>query len=142
MHTRPALLLTACLLLTGVLPTRAASDIPDLRGVWNSVEHEGITTGSRHFPKDTPGPHFVSGRFTLDITAQEGRRFTGSKRSDRHEETVMGIIAYDGATVRILEDEGDFTGRLLPDGSLELLYAHTAGTSKGLGIARYVRQAK
>lgn len=140
MHARRLLFLAVCLaLLAG--PARAA-DIPDLRGLWKSAEHEGITTGSRHFPKDTPGPHFVSGAFTLDITRQEGRRFVGVKRSERHNEAVMGVIGYDGTTVHILEDEGQFTGRLLPDGSLELIYSHDAGPSKGIGIARYVRRPK
>ena len=136
---RLLLLLVCCLLLAG--PARAA-DIPDLRGVWKSVEHEGITTGSRHFPKDNPGPHFVNGVFTLEITRQEGHRFVGVKSSERHKEAVMGVIGYDGTTLRILEDEGQFTGRLLPDGSLELFYSHDSGASKGLGLARYVRQPK
>jgi len=131
--------LACCLLLAGLA---RAADIPDMRGVWKSVEHEGITTGSRHFPKDNPGPHFVAGEFTLDVARQEGHRFVGVKSSARHKEAVMGVIGYDGTTVRILEDEGQFTGRLLPDGSLELFYSHDAGASKGLGIARYVRQTK
>ena len=119
-----------------------AADIPDLRGLWKSAEHEGITTGSRHFPKDNPGPHFVNGTFTLEVTRQEGHRFVGVKGSAHHKEAIMGVVGYDGTTVRILEDEGQFTGRLLPDGSLELFYSHEAGASKGLGLARYVRQPK
>ena len=134
---RLLLLLASCLLLSG--PAQAA-DVPDLRGVWKSVEHEGITTGSRHFPKDNPGPHFVNGVFTLDVTRQEGHRFVGVKSSAHHKEAVMGVIGYDGTSVHILEDEGQFTGRLLPDGSLELFYSHDAGPSKGIGVARYVRQ--
>ena len=128
-----------CLALAG--PAFAA-DVPDLRGVWKSVEHEGVTTGSRHFPKDTPGPHFVSGEFTLDINRQEGRRFVGVKSSARHKEAVMGVVGFDGTSVHILEDEGQFTGRLLPDGSLELFYSHDVGASKGIGITRYVREKK
>lgn len=140
MYARLLFLLTACLLLaTG--PAKAA-DIPNLLGVWGSTDHEGITTGSRHFPHDTPGPHFVSGQFTLTINRQEGRRFTGVKASGKHEEKIMGVIGYDGTTVHILEDEGQFTGHLLPDGSLELIYSHDVGPSKGIGIARYVRQPK
>ena len=131
--------LVCCLLLAG--PVRAA-DVPDLRGVWKSAENEGITTGSRHFPKDTPGPQFVSGAFTLDINRQEGRRFIGVKSSARHKEAVMGVVGFDGTSVHILEDEGQFTGRLLPDGSLELFYSHDVGASKAIGVTRYVREEK
>ena len=140
MNPRLPLLLTVCLLLAAG-PARAA-DIPDLLGVWTSTDHEGITTGSRHFPHDSPGPHFVSGQFTLTIARQEGRRFTGVKASGKHRENVMGVLGYDGTSVHILEDEGAFTGRLLPDGSLELIYTHDVGPSKAIGITRYVRQAK
>lgn len=134
-------ILALALILSVAVPARAA-DIPDLRGLWNSTAHEGITTGSRHFPKNEAGPHFVSGTFAMDITRQEGRRFTGVKRSGNHEERLMGVIGYDGTTVHILEDEGTFHGRLLPDGSLELVYSHDAGASKGIGIALYVRQPR
>lgn len=118
----------------------AGPAIPDMRGVWRTTDHEGITTGSRHFLQDKATPRFVTGRFTMDITEQQGRRFLGVKRSANHAEHLMGVIGYDGATLEILEDEGLFRGRLLPDGSMELLYFHDSGTSKGVGVARYVRE--
>jgi hypothetical protein len=119
-----------------------AGDIPDLRGLWRTTAHEGITTGSRHFPKADAAPQYVSGQFTMEITEQDGRRFMGVKRSSRHEERFMGVIGYDGATVHILEDEGTFHGRLLPDGTMELIYSHDAGPSKAIGIALYARVPK
>lgn len=142
MRVRPLPLAAALIVVLLVAVTVQAQTVPDLVGVWKSVAHEGITTGSRHFPKNDPGPHFVSSQFVLHIERQEGRRFVGVKSSQHHKETVMGVIAYDGTTIHILEDEGSFAGKLLPDGSLELIYSHDAGPSKGIGIARYVRESK
>ncbi|BAH74120.1 hypothetical protein [Solidesulfovibrio magneticus] len=141
---RIRLLPLATVLVVVLLAAAAAQAqaVPDLVGTWKSVAHEGITTGSRHFPKNDSGPHFVSSQFVLHIERQEGRRFVGVKSSPHHKETVMGVIGYDGSTIHILEDEGSFTGKLLPDGSLELVYSHDVGASKGIGIARYVREAK
>ena len=144
MRIRPLPLAAVLLvvLLAAVAAQAQAQTVPDLVGVWKSVAHEGLTTGSRHFPKNDPGPHFVSSQFALHIERQEGRRFVGVKSSPHHKETVMGVIGYDGSTIHILEEEGSFAGKLLPDGSLELIYSHDAGPSKGIGIARYVREGK
>ena len=57
----------------------------------------------------------------------------------------QGLDPYSAMTSDVYQDffsEGSFTGKLLPDGSLELVYSHDAGPSKGIGIARYVREAK
>ena len=142
MRVRPRSFFAALIVVLLAAAAVQAQTVPDLVGVWKSVAHEGVTTGSRHFPKSDPGPHFVSSQFTLHIERQEGRRFVGVKSSQHHKETVMGVIAYDDSTIHILEDEGSFTGKLLPDGSLELIYSHDAGPSKGIGIARYVREGK
>lgn len=141
MRVRP-LSLFAALVIVLLAVAAQAQAVPDLVGTWKSVAHEGITTGSRHFPKSEPGPHFVSSQFALHIERQEGRRFVGVKSSPHHKETVMGVIGYDGSTIHILEEEGSFTGKLLSDGSLELVYSHDVGPSKGIGIARYVRESK
>ena len=117
-----------------------AADIPDLRGVWRTTDHEGITTGSRHFPQADQEPRFVKGAFVMEITRQEGRRFLGVKKSAKQQERIMGLVAYDNVTVHILEEEGAFHGRLLPDGSLELIYSHDAGGRQAIGIARYVKE--
>ncbi len=142
MRVRPLPFFAALILGLLAAVVAQAQAVPDLVGAWKSVAHEGITTGSRHFPKNDPGPHFVSGAFVLRIERQEGRRFIGVKSSEHHQENFMGVIGYDGATIHIIEDEGGFTGKLLPDGSLELVYSHDAGPSKGIGIARYVREGK
>ena len=128
--------------LTAFAAPALAGDIPDLRGAWRTTDHEGISTGSKHFPSADGKPRFVKAQFTMEIAEQDGRRFIGVKRSPKHEERIMGIIAYDNVTVHILEDEGAFHGRLLPDGSMELIYSHDSGASKGIGIARYVREGK
>jgi len=120
--------------------TAQAADVPDMRGVWRTSAHEGITTGSRHFPQANQEPRFVSGEFTMEITAQEGRRFLGVKKSANHAEKIMGLVAYDNVTVHILEQEGNFHGRLLPDGSMELVYSHDSGGRQAIGIALYIRQ--
>ena len=142
MRVRPLSLFAALTFVLLAAMAAKAQTVPDLVGTWKSVAHEGVTTGSRHFPKSDPGPHFVASQFVLRIERQEGRRFVGVKSSERHKEAVMGVIGYDGSTIHILEEEGSFTGKLLPDGSLELVYSHDAGPSKGIGIARYVREAK
>ena len=141
MRVRPLSLFAALMLVLLAVAVQAQT-VPNLVGTWKSVAHEGITTGSRHFPKSEPGPHFVSSQFALHIERQEGRRFVGVKSSPHHKETVMGVIGYDGSTIHILEEEGSFTGKLLSDGSLELVYSHDVGPSKGIGIARYVRESK
>lgn len=119
-----------------------AAGPPDLRGVWRTTDHEGITTGSRHFPQADKEPRFVTGQFAMEIMSQEGRRFLGVKKSAKHQEKIMGLVAYDNVTVHILEEEGNFHGRLLPDGSMELIYSHDADGRQAIGIARYVRQAQ
>ncbi|WP_300157666.1 hypothetical protein [Solidesulfovibrio sp.] len=131
--------LSALLLLVCAAQARA-DDAPDMRGVWRTVAHEGITTGSRHFPQPDMEPRFVKSEFTMEITRQEGRRFLGVKKSAKHEERIMGLVAYDNVTVHILEEEGSFHGRLLPDGSMELVYSHDSGGRQAIGIALYVRQ--
>ncbi|MEA4858807.1 MAG: hypothetical protein AAGU21_17195 [Solidesulfovibrio sp.] len=135
---RPILCCMLALLLLAA--TAQAADVPDMRGVWRTSAHEGITTGSRHFPQANQEPRFVSGEFTMEITAQEGRRFLGVKKSANHAEKIMGLVAYDNVTVHILEQEGNFHGRLLPDGSMELVYSHDSGGRQAIGIALYIRQ--
>ncbi|WP_428562132.1 MAG: hypothetical protein ACP59X_20595 [Solidesulfovibrio sp. DCME] len=134
--------LALCCTLAWLLCATAApaADVPDMRGTWRTTAHEGITTGSRHFPQADQAPRFVSGEFAMEITAQEGRRFLGVKKSAKHQEKIMGLVAYDNVTVHILEEEGNFHGRLLPDGSMELVYSHDAGGRQAIGIALYVKQ--
>src|SRR4051812_2494861 len=99
-----------------VAQTPAQGSIPDLRGTWKG-ESESVVFGAGAHPHHGGAPRedatlFTSKPFTMTIDKQDGRRFSGTFSSERHSETLIGVVSRSG-TIFMVDDDGMTSGRCL-----------------------------
>src|SRR3954454_22862198 len=113
--------------------TPAQGSIPDLRGTWKG-ESETVVFGAGDHPHHGRGPRedatrFTSKTFTMTIDKQDGRRFTGTFSSERHSETLIGVVSRSG-TIFMVDDDGYNVATLLAPNRLEICYLHLSAASR------------
>src|SRR5215208_4322404 len=87
----------------------AQGSIPDLRGTWKG-ESESVVFGAGDDQHHRSGPRvdatrLTSKSFTMTIDKQDGRRFSGAFSSERHTETIIGVVARSG-TIFMVDNDG------------------------------------
>jgi len=105
--------------------TPVQGSIPDLRGTWKG-ESESVVFGPGDHPHHGSGPRenatrFTSQPFTMTIDKQDGRRFSGTFSSERHTETVIGVVSRSGR-IFMVDDDGYDVATLLGPNRLEMCY--------------------
>ncbi len=107
-------------------PTPSAPAIPDLTGNWS-----GISTGYLY----QSGYRAFSEPFTMEVTSQEGRLFTGVLSFPRvngtaETKTLAGVLGEDGKTITDIEYPSGFSdGVLLSADEIELIFRDEASPS-------------
>lgn len=129
----------------------AQSTIPNIVGLWDSVEDSGAIYGGRMWDEAT-------GDVEIEITEQTGHAFIGTLRwsfpqaddprthdgteiSNQSSEDLLGVFTGDGASFVIVEhpDAGIMFGRVLDNNRLEIVYAES-GEHAAVNRAVYQRQ--
>ena len=116
------LALAAVLAALASAPVAAQGGFPNLVGTWKGdSESIVLSGGNTHHPGKSREPRMSNVPFTLVIDKQDGRRFSGTFSSARHKETVIAVIARNGA-IYLVDDDGYSFGTLLSPNRLELCY--------------------
>lgn len=129
----------------------AQSTVPNITGVWHTVESSGAVYGGQMWDE-------ASGEVDIEITEQMGYAFTGHLHwsfpdvenprthdgaavSNQSSEDLLGVFSGDGASFVIAEhpDTGVMFGRVLDDNRLEIIYAES-GEYAIVGRSVYQRQ--
>lgn len=129
----------------------AQSTIPNIVGLWDSVEDSGAIYGGQMWDEAT-------GDVEIEITGQTGHAFTGTlswsfpqaddprthdgtEISNESSEDLLGVFTGDGASFVIVEhpDAGIMFGRVLDDNRLEIIYAES-GEHAAVNRAVYHRR--
>ena len=123
--------------------TPAQGSIPDLRGTWKG-ESESVVFGAGAHPHHGSGPRedatrFTSQPFTMTIDKQDGRRFSGTFSSERHTETVIGVVSRKG-TIFMVDDDGYDVATMLGPNRLEMCYLHLSAASRVASCTEFTKQ--
>lgn len=137
------LVLVAGLMSAPVLAqTPAQGAIPDLRGTWKG-ESESVVFGAGDHPHHGSGPQdatrSTSQPFTMTIDKQDGRRFSGTFSSERHTETVIGVVSRSGR-IFMVDDDGYDVATLLGPNLLEMCYLHLSAASRVASCTEFTKQ--
>jgi hypothetical protein len=73
------------------------------------------------------------------IDQQDGRRFSGTFASDRHRETLIGVVARSG-TIFIVDDDGYNLATLFAPNRLEMCYLHLSAGSRAASCTAFTKQ--
>ena len=122
-------------------PAAAQSTIPDLRGTWKGASESIVMAGANpHHPAaKTPEPRMSSVPFTLTVDKQDGRRFSGTFSSPKHNEKVVAVVSRSGA-IYLADDDGYTTGTLLAPNRLELCYLMSKAASRVASCVELTKQ--
>jgi hypothetical protein len=123
--------------------TPAQGSIPDLRGTWKG-ESESVVFGAGDHTHHGSDPRenatrFTSKTFTMTIDKQDGRRFSGTFSSERHTETVIGVVSRSG-TIFMVDDDGYDVATLLAPNRLEMCYLHLSAASRVASCTEFTKQ--
>jgi hypothetical protein len=123
--------------------TPAQGSIPDLRGTWKG-ESESVVFGAGDHQHHGSGPRedatrFTSQPFTMTIDKQDGRRFSGTFSSERHTETVIGVVSRSGR-IFMVDDDGYDVATLLAPNRLEMCYLHLSAASRVASCTEFTKQ--
>jgi hypothetical protein len=134
---------TALLSAPALGQTSAQDSIPDLRGTWKG-QSESVVFGAGAHPHHRSGSHegatrFTSQTFTMTIDQQDGRRFSGTFASDRHRETLVGVVSRSG-TIFIVDDDGYNLATLFAPNRLEMCYLHLSAASRAASCTEFTKQ--
>ncbi len=136
----------AAALITMAAATAAhAAETPDLRGAWIEID-DGASVVRRggpfeHFDRSGDDASFVNpGRFTLTVERQEAAAFAGTWASTARTDPMVGVVARDGRTLMLADDNGPMQGRILDDGDLEICRA-LADATRMMATCRVLRRA-
>jgi len=123
------------------MPAAAQTTAPDLRGTWKG-ESETIVLGSgnpHHAAPSSPEPRLSNVGFTLTITRQDGRRFSGSFSSARSTDALIGVVSRSG-TIFVVDDDGYTVGTMLAPNRMELCYLHLSASTRLASCVELTKQ--
>jgi hypothetical protein len=116
------LALAAVLAALASTPAAAQANFPNLVGTWKGTsESVVLPAGNEHHREKGKGPLMSSVPFTMVIEKQDGRRLYGTFASAKHKETVIAVIAANGA-IYMVDDDGYSVGNMITPTKLELCY--------------------
>ena len=103
-----------------------AQDVPDLKGTWvQTGDRSGnVRRGNRweHGAPPTDGEAAFGDplTWTLTVERQEGAAFAGTWASQNRADPMVGVVAADGRTLHLADDNGPMHGELLGPDRMEI----------------------
>ena len=133
MRMIPTLLATAvlCVGLAG-MATAQNNEIPNLIGTWKGKTLAVHIGANPYRVAEGNGVQFPTNEieFTYTITEQHDKRFAGKMSGGKFEETIIGMLAPDGHTADMLDDDGQYSMTLVDPNTIDMCYHHLYPTSK------------
>jgi len=128
------MLLTSAVLCVGFSVSGIAQDkeIPNLVGTWKGkalAVHIGATP---YRGADGDAVQFSPNEieYTYEITQQQDTRFAGKMSGGKFQETIIGMLSPDGNTAMMLDDDGQYSMKLIDPNTIDMCYTHLYPTSK------------
>jgi hypothetical protein len=115
----------------------AADQIPDIKGKWVGKTHSIVAGVAPHWPSNRgtfERPGLFEKDLTIEVTAQEGRRFWGMQTftgsGENTQEPMIGeLTGKDNKTVVLVDRDGYLDGQLIDDNTLSFCYKQAGGQS-------------
>jgi hypothetical protein len=122
----------------------AQDNWPDVKGVWTWTSSSIVLGAEKHHPaavkQETPRYREVN--FTLRITEQKDRRFSGTAESEHYRETVIGAFANNKKQVLMADSDGYFDATLIDANTMDCCYRHVAPGSTVVACSVMKRESK
>jgi hypothetical protein len=130
MYTKIGIVWMACVFaLTIFAGCAVAQDKwPDIKGVWTMTSSSIVLGAEKHHPAAVKQetPRYREVKFTLRITEQKDRRFSGTIESQHYKETVIGAFANNQKQVLMADSDGYFDATLIDANTMDYCYRHIA----------------
>ncbi len=99
---------------------------PDMKGVWSMTSSSVVMGGEKHHPGkvEQGSVRYREVKFTLRVTEQKDRRFSGIVESEHHKETFIGVIANNQQQILMADSDGYFDGTLVDANTVDYCYRH------------------
>ncbi|MBL8908007.1 MAG: hypothetical protein JNM20_15140 [Rhizobiales bacterium] len=127
-------LLASAVICAGLTGTAVAQEkeIPNLVGVWKGKTLAVHIGANPYRVADGNGVQFPTNEieFTYDITEQHDKRFAGKSSGGKFSETIIGMLAPDGHTAVMLDDDGQYAMTLVDPNTIDMCYHHLYPTTK------------
>ena len=122
----------------------AQENWPDMKGVWTMTSSSIVLGAEKHHPgtikQETPRYREVN--FTLRITDQKDRRFSGTVESEKYKETVIGTVANNRKQVLMADTDGYFDATFIDANTMDYCYRHIAAGSTVVACSVMMRERK
>jgi hypothetical protein len=108
--------------LATAVPALAQDSPPNIVGTWIGTFTGGVRGGGGQLAATTrKGTYVQPGdkTYTLTISEQVGRGFTGTWGADFGSEEIQGVIRLDNTTILTVDTDSTQTGTLLSDTEME-----------------------
>jgi hypothetical protein len=99
---------------------------PDMKGVWTMTSSSVVIGGEKHHPGkvEQSKARYREVKFTLRVTEQQDRRFSGTVESEHHTETLIGVFANNQKQVLMADSDGYFDGTVIDANTIDYCYRH------------------
>jgi len=127
-------LVSSAALCVGFAASGVAQDneIPNMVGAWKGKTLAVHIGANPYRVADGKGVQFPTNEieFTYNITEQHDKRFAGNMTGGKFEETIIGMLAPDGHTAVMVDDDGQYSMTLVDPNTIDMCYHHVYPTSK------------
>jgi len=115
-----------------------------MKGVWSMTSSSVVIGAEKHHPgKVKQGtPRYRDINFTLRITEQKDRRFSGTVESEHYKETVIGVFANNRKQILMADSDGYFDATLIDANTIDYCYRHNSSGSTVVACSVMKRESK
>jgi hypothetical protein len=137
-----ATVLFALLIVAG--DVRAQAAWPNMVGVWTMTSSTVVIGSEKHHPGtvEQSKPRYREVKFTLHITEQKDRRFSGTVKSENYTETVIGVFANNQKQILMADSDGYFDATLVDADTVDYCYRHITPNSAVVACSVMKRESK
>jgi len=116
----------------------------DMKGVWSMTSSSVVIGAEKHHPGKVKQekPRYRDINFTLRITEQKDRRFSGTVESEHYKETVIGVFANNRKQILMADSDGYFDATLIDANTIDYCYRHISSGSTVVACSMMKRESK
>jgi hypothetical protein len=117
---------------------------PDVKGVWTMTSSTVVVGAEKHHPgkAEMGKPRYREVKFTLRITEQKDRRFSGTVESENYTETIIGVFANNKKQIMMADSDGYFDATLVDANAIDYCYRHITSGSVVVACSVMKREQK
>jgi len=146
MRVKNCIMWTICIfaLALTAASVNAQESWPDMKGVWTMTSSTVVLGAEKHHPGKVKQakPRYREVKFTLRITEQKDRRFSGTFETEHHTEPVIGVFANNRKQILIADSDGFFDATLVDADTFDYCYRHITSKSTVVACSVMKRERK